>query len=55
MVYRAKCCGPIRGEEIIGYITRGKGIAVHSRDCPNVENLVYEIDRSVAGHSQQRV
>ena len=34
MVYRAKCCGPIRGEEIIGYITRGKGIAVHSRDCP---------------------
>ena len=47
MVYRAKCCGPIRGEEIIGYITRGKGIAVHSRDCPNVENLVYEIDRRI--------
>ncbi len=47
MVYRAKCCGPICGEEIIGYITRGKGIAVHSRDCPNVENLVYESDRRI--------
>src|SRR5262249_1129300 len=30
MVYRARCCNPIRGEKIIGYITRGKGVAVHS-------------------------
>src|SRR5262249_8960499 len=30
LVYRAKCCNPIRGEEIIGYITRGKGVGVHS-------------------------
>jgi guanosine-3',5'-bis(diphosphate) 3'-pyrophosphohydrolase len=47
MVYRAKCCCPIRGEEIIGYITRGKGIAVHSKSCPNVENLMYDSDRRI--------
>jgi len=29
-VYRARCCNPIRGEEIIGYVTRGKGVAVHA-------------------------
>ncbi len=47
MVYRAKCCNPIRGEEIVGYITRGKGIAVHSKSCPNVQNLVYDADRRI--------
>ncbi|MBI4165141.1 MAG: bifunctional (p)ppGpp synthetase/guanosine-3',5'-bis(diphosphate) 3'-pyrophosphohydrolase [Acidobacteria bacterium] len=47
MVYLAKCCNPIRGEEIIGYITRGKGIAVHSRDCPNVQSLLYDADRRI--------
>ena len=41
MVYRARCCNPIRGEEIIGYVTRGKGVAVHSKSCPNVEKLMY--------------
>jgi GTP pyrophosphokinase len=47
MVYRAKCCNPIRGEEIIGYITRGKGIAVHSKSCPNVQNLFYDAARRI--------
>ena len=47
LVYRAKCCNPIRGEEVIGYITRGKGVAVHSKKCPNVENLLYEPDRKI--------
>jgi guanosine-3',5'-bis(diphosphate) 3'-pyrophosphohydrolase len=47
MVYRAKCCNPIRGEEIAGYITRGKGIAVHSKSCPNVQNLMYNADRRI--------
>ncbi len=47
LVYRAKCCNPIRGERIIGYVTRGKGIAVHSKSCPNVQNLLYDTDRSI--------
>jgi GTP pyrophosphokinase len=48
LVYRARCCNPIRGEEIIGYVTRGKGVAVHARSCPNVQNLLYESDRRVS-------
>ncbi len=47
MVYRAKCCRPIRGEEIVGYITRGKGIAVHAKSCPNVQNLMYDAERRI--------
>ena len=47
LVYRARCCNPIRGEEIIGYVTRGKGVAVHARSCPNVTNLLYESDRRI--------
>ena len=47
MVYLAKCCNPIRGEEITGFISRGKGIAVHSRDCPNVQSLLYDADRRI--------
>src|SRR4249920_476223 len=47
LVYRAKCCNPIRGEEIIGYITRGKGVAVHSKNCPNVQNLMYDPARKI--------
>jgi len=47
LVYRAKCCNPIRGEAIVGYVTRGKGVAVHSSNCPNVTNLMYEPDRKI--------
>jgi GTP pyrophosphokinase len=47
LIYRARCCNPIRGEEIIGYVTRGKGVAVHARSCPNVQNLLYESDRRI--------
>ncbi len=48
MVYRAKCCNPVRGEQIVGYITRGKGVAVHSSQCSNVQNLMYEPERKIA-------
>jgi len=47
LVYRAKCCNPIRGESIVGYVTRGKGVAVHSKMCPNVQNLMYDVERKI--------
>jgi GTP pyrophosphokinase len=47
MVFRARCCNPIRGERIVGYITRGKGVSVHSATCPNVVNLLFDPDRRI--------
>jgi GTP pyrophosphokinase len=48
MVFRAKCCNPIRGEKIVGYITRGKGVSVHSASCANVMNLLFDPERRIA-------
>jgi GTP pyrophosphokinase len=47
MVYRARCCNPIRGEQILGYITRGKGVAVHSTRCPNAPSLLINPERLI--------
>jgi GTP pyrophosphokinase len=47
MVFRARCCNPIRGEKIIGYISRGKGVSVHAATCPNVVNLMYDPERRI--------
>jgi len=48
LVYRARCCNPIRGEAIVGYVTRGKGVAVHALNCSNVTNLLYEPERRIS-------
>jgi GTP pyrophosphokinase len=47
MVYLAKCCNPIPGDEIVGYVTRGRGVAVHNGLCPNVQNLLYQSERRI--------
>ncbi len=44
---RARCCEPLRGEDIIGYISLGKGIVVHSKSCKNVKSLMVNRDRIV--------
>ena len=47
LVSRAGCCNPIRGEPIVGYVTRGKGVSVHASTCPNVVNLLYHPERRI--------
>jgi GTP diphosphokinase / guanosine-3',5'-bis(diphosphate) 3'-diphosphatase len=47
LVTRARCCNPIRGEKIVGYISRGKGVSVHSATCANVVNLMYDPERRI--------
>jgi GTP pyrophosphokinase len=44
---RARCCNPLRGEEIVGYISLGKGIVVHNKRCKNVAQLMVNKDRIV--------
>jgi GTP pyrophosphokinase len=48
MTYLAGCCKPLPGEPIVGYISRGKGVGVHSLNCPNVRNLMFNADRQIA-------
>ena len=47
LVYRARCCSPILGDAIIGYITKGQGVSVHAENCHNVKNAVVDAQRKV--------
>ncbi len=48
MVVRfARCCTPLPGDDIIGYVTRGRGVSIHRRDCPNIEDLLMDPERVV--------
>ncbi len=47
MVHIGKCCQPVPGDDILGYITRGRGVTIHRRNCPNMLSLVDREDRTV--------
>ena len=47
LVRFARCCSPLPGDEIVGFITRGRGVSVHSADCSNLNQLMYDVDRKI--------
>jgi len=54
----ARCCNPLPGDQIIGYVTRGRGVTIHRRDCPNVLRLTEDTERLIEvgwGTRQQTV
>ena len=47
LVKFSKCCNPVPGDEIIGYITKGRGVSIHRKDCTNVNDLLSEEERII--------
>lgn len=55
MVRMAQCCNPVPGDDIVGYITRGRGVSVHRADCSNIGSIKDDVDRLIEVNWEQGV
>jgi GTP pyrophosphokinase len=53
LVRLARCCNPVPGDEIVGFVTRGRGVSVHRRTCPNAKELLSQPERILDVHWDQ--
>lgn len=47
LIHLSKCCNPVPGDKVVGFITRGRGVSIHTADCPNVAELSFDKERLV--------
>ena len=47
LIHLSKCCNPVPGDKVVGFITRGRGVSIHTADCPNVSELAFDKERLV--------
>jgi len=47
LIHLSKCCNPVPGDKVIGFITRGRGVSIHTADCSNVGELMFDKDRLI--------